>query len=247
MFDRAGKTPREQRKGRLMGVVSGLASRALRLISQRRWSGDEPAEGLTWGSLMTGDSLWDLYEKYREFSSHDKIFEIGPGYGRLLKTALDRKIPFHSYTALELSKSRVDRLHREFDLKNVYFIQGDVDTWVDSSKFDVVICSSTFEHLYPDCQTALRNVHQHLAPEGCVFIDFIGQTRRQILGHFGVNVPRKILYFEPSGTYIRIYRQDELAILFGECGFMVRAIETCTLGAGSRGPVNRLLVVAGRA
>jgi hypothetical protein len=45
MFGEAGKSPRESRKGRFMRVFPGLASRALRLISQRRWSGDEPAEG----------------------------------------------------------------------------------------------------------------------------------------------------------------------------------------------------------
>jgi 16S rRNA A1518/A1519 N6-dimethyltransferase RsmA/KsgA/DIM1 with predicted DNA glycosylase/AP lyase activity len=67
---------------------------------------------------MTGDSLWALYERYRQFTPNDKILEIGPGYGRLLKTALDRKIPFQSYAALELS-NRVDRLRREFDLENV--------------------------------------------------------------------------------------------------------------------------------
>ena len=225
----------------------GLASRALRITSQRRWSGDEPATGLTWGSLMTGDSLWALCQKYREFSSHDKIFEIGPGYGRLLKTALDRKLPFHSYTALELSKSRVDRLRREFDLKNVHFIQGDVDTWTSSSTFDVVICSSTFEHLYPDCRNALRKIHEYLDSEGSAFIDFIGNTRKQIFGNFGINLPRKIVYFEPNGTYIRVYPREQLFELFIECGSRVRAIETCTLGEGNRGPVNRLVVVAGRA
>jgi len=30
----------------------GLPGQALRITSQRRWSGDEPAAGLTWGSLM---------------------------------------------------------------------------------------------------------------------------------------------------------------------------------------------------
>jgi 2-polyprenyl-3-methyl-5-hydroxy-6-metoxy-1,4-benzoquinol methylase len=230
-----------------MRSFPGLVSRALRVISQRRWSGDEPAAGLTWGRLMTGDSLWVLYEKYREFSSHDKIFEIGPGYGRLLKTALDRGIPFDSYTALELSKSRVEQLHREFDLKNVRFIQGDVDAWTDSSRFDVVICSSTFEHLYPDCRKALRNVHQYLAPRGCAFIDFIGDTRRTIFGNFGINLPRKIVYFEPNGTYIRVYSREELLRLFAECHFTVRAIEVCNIGEGNRGLVKRLVVVAERA
>jgi SAM-dependent methyltransferase len=224
----------------------GLANQALRGISQKRWSGDEPAAGLTWGSLMTGDSLWVLYEKYREFSSRDKIFEIGPGYGRLLRTALERKIPFHSYTGLELSQSRVDRLRREFPFENFQFVQGDVDTWTTSSRFDVVICSSTFEQLYPDCRTALRNVHQYLSADGSAFIDFIENTRRHIFRNLGINLPKKIVYFEPDGTYIKIYPKSAFSPLFAECGFTVRAIETCTLGKGNHGPVNRLVVIAGR-
>jgi hypothetical protein len=58
----------------------GLVNQAQRGISQKRWSSDEPAAGLTWGSLMTGDSL---------------------------------------------------------------FVQGDVDIRTTSSRFNVVICSST--------------------------------------------------------------------------------------------------------
>jgi SAM-dependent methyltransferase len=230
-----------------MRTFLGLKSRALSIISQRRWSSDEPAAGLTWGSLMTGDSLWVLYQKYREFSTDDKIFEIGPGYGRLLKTALERRIPFHSYTALELSKSRVDRLRCEFHLKNVHFIHGDVDTWTSSSSFDVVICSSTFEHLYPDCRKALKNIREYFTARGSVFIDFIGSTRRQIFGNFGISLPKKIGYFEPDGTYIRVYPKDQLFQLFTECGFRAQVIETCTLGKGNRGPVHRFVVVAGRA
>src|SRR5690348_14405723 len=103
-----------------MRTFPGLTSRVLRAVSQKRWSSDEPAPGLTWGSLMTADSLWALYQKHHEFKAHDKILEIGPGYGRLLRTALEYRIPFQSYTAIELSKSRVDRLCHEFDLANVH-------------------------------------------------------------------------------------------------------------------------------
>src|SRR5205823_4510329 len=127
-------------------------------ISQKRWSGDEPVAGLTWGNMMTGDSLWLVYQKYRQFTSDDKILEIGPGYGRLLKTALQHKIPFHSYTGIELSMSRVERLNDEYADQNIHFVQGDVETWTGASEFTVVICSSTFEHLYPDCRKALLNL-----------------------------------------------------------------------------------------
>ena len=59
--------------------------------SQRRWRSDEIAPHLTWDRLMTGDSLWDLYQRRHDFNARDRILEIGPGYGRLLKTALERE------------------------------------------------------------------------------------------------------------------------------------------------------------
>ena len=192
---------------------------------------------------MTGDSLWSLYEKYQPFAPNVKILEIGPGYGRLLKTALKRKIPFESYTALELSEARVDRLRLEFDLSKIRIIQGNIDTWKHPCTFDVVICSSTFEHLFPNCRQALTTVYHHLAPTGVVFIDFIGNLQWKVFR----NLTWKFVYFEPNGTYVRVYPKEELAKLFAEHGFMVRAIDTCVLGKGRRGPVSRLVVVAARA
>src|ERR1700724_3925539 len=117
--------------------------------SQRRSSGDEPPAELTWGRIMNGDSLWALFQEYRPFSANDRILETGPGYGRLLRTALERNVQFRSYTGLELSKARVDRLHQEFDLDTVDFVAADIDTWTSTDRFDLVICSSTFEHLHP--------------------------------------------------------------------------------------------------
>jgi SAM-dependent methyltransferase len=242
-------------KGSLMMSFLRSGSKAFRIISQKRWYGDEPPEGLTWGRVMTGDSLWDLYERYHRFTSEDKILEIGPGYGRLLKTALARNIPFHSYTGLELSKARVNRLRCEFDQANVNFIDGDIDIWRSELKFNIVICSSTFEHLYPDCRAALHNIYNHLAPDANIFIDFIGNIPRKI---FGIDLPSltsdlirrmktSLRWFEPSGTYIRIYSTHELLRIFGECGYAVRSIDPCTLGNGVRGRVNRLVVIAQQA
>lgn len=201
-------------------------------ISQIRWRGDEAATGLTWGRLMTGDSLWDLYQRMRTFASSDRILEIGPGYGRLLKTAMARRVPFASYTALELSESRVAQLRGDFAISGVEFIQGDVDTWLGAPLFDVVICSSTFEHLHPDCRTALKNVRRQLADQGQVFIDFIYRERSSAS-------------FEDNGTYVRIYCRDELSEIFAECGYRVQAIETCALGEDALGrPVIRFVVAA---
>ena len=212
-------------------ILSSIDDPVAHSVSQIRWRGDEAAPGLTWGNLMTGDQLWDLYQKYRKFTTSDRVLEIGPGYGRLLKTATDRRIPFASYTGLDLSEARIDRLRNEFAIRNGQFVLGDIDTWTGDTLFDVVLCSATFEHLHPDCRTALRNIHRQLADHGQVFIDFIrGDTIMS--------------YFESSGTYMRVYPQDELAAIFCECRYRVCAIETCTFGQSAAGPLDRFLVVA---
>ena len=201
-------------------------------VSQRRWRADETPAGLTWGRLMAGDSLWDLYQSRRKFSANDKILEIGPGYGRILKTAIERKIPFASYTAIDLSRDRVAKLSREFRIANIEFVQSDIETWEGDQPYDVVLCSGTFEHLHPDCRIALKNIRRQLAASAEVFIDFIDGK--------GASCG-----FEPDGTYVRVYTQDEISSIFTECGFTVRVLENCRLGEGSAGPVHRLVVVAG--
>jgi SAM-dependent methyltransferase len=201
-------------------------------ISQQRWRRDEPAIDLTWGALMTGDSLWDHYYRYREFAARDRILEIGPGYGRLLKTAIERKIPFAEYIGLDLSEARVLRLREAFPLDRVRFAIGDINTWRDDRPFDVALCSATFEHLYPDCRKALTNLTRQLRPEGKVMIDFI-RTRRPLAG------------FEQDGTYVRSYPIDELRGIFADCGFSIVTIDTVVLGRSVAGkPVERFLVCA---
>ena len=157
--------------------------------------------------------------------------KIGPGYGRLLKTALERKTPFASYTGVELSAARVTALNEELGTDKIHFLVGDIDVWQGAHKFDVVICSSTFEHLYPDCRRAIKNICAQLLEGGIVFIDFI-------------RADRSYTGFEFYGTYIREYSQVELRSLFENGQFGKVTIRTCTLGEGDRGPVERFVVIA---
>jgi SAM-dependent methyltransferase len=201
--------------------------------SQNRWRGDEKPALLTWGAMMTADSLWDHYGRYRQFTKRDRVLEIGPGYGRILATALERGVPFSQFVAVDLSEARVRKLQDRFPHPNVRFVAGDVMLWRDDQLFDVIISSATFEHLYPDCQKALVNLRTQLHESGNLFVDFIKTERASAA-------------FEPeSGAYVRAYAVDELREMFTGGGFTVEAVDACTLGIGAHGlPVERFLVNA---
>jgi SAM-dependent methyltransferase len=201
-------------------------------VSQERWRREEPA-GLTWGAMLTADSLWDLYCRYRKFSTRDRILEIGAGYGRILDTAIDRRIPFAEFVGLDLSEDRVRKLRERFRLDTVRFAAGDAAVWRDGQPFDVILSSATFEHLYPDCRNALTNLRAQLGAGGQIMIDFIKTVKPSA-------------EFEPdTGAYVRAYTREELREFFEDCGLTVDSLETCSLGIGAHGkPIERFLVTA---
>jgi SAM-dependent methyltransferase len=213
--------------------TSHAATPAAARLSQERWRGDEPPAGLTWGRIMTGDSLWDIYQRARRFQGADRIVEFGPGYGRLIRTAIERKIPFASFVGVDLSQTRVAQLKAEFGSDpRCTFVRGDVNTWTADGQIDAVLCSSTFEHLYPDCRQALLNLRKQLAKGALVFIDFIKSDRND-------------RGFDPDGrTYVCFYPVDKLSLLFSDCGYVVQKVEECRLGIGANGPIDRLVVIA---
>ena len=64
-----------------------------------------------------------------------------------------------------------------------------------------------------------------------VFIDFIRADRNEA-------------GFEPDGTYVRTYSQEELRNLFESSSLGDLTIEPCTLGEGDDGMVERFVVIA---
>jgi SAM-dependent methyltransferase len=201
-------------------------------LSQSRWKGDEPETGLTWGAMMDGRSLWKIYSRAHLFRNSDKVLEVGPGYGRVLKTALDNGVPFRSYIGVDLSQARVAKLSEQFSDARVKFLVGDIGDWSWHEPFDVVICSATFEHLYPDCEKALSNIRQQAASGAALFIDFIHSHTSHAV-------------FEPNGTFIRWYNERELQSIFCKCGYRVLDIVSCVLGIAADGSkIRRNVVIA---
>jgi SAM-dependent methyltransferase len=209
-------------------------------VSQFRWKADEEDALLTWGTRMTGDSFIDAVAKHHPFSAADRLLEVGPGFGRLLLTIQERRLPFATYLGLELSPARVEKLTRKFASPVTRFLAGDVMADTLDFQCDVVLCSSTFEHLYPSIEAALRNLYRMCRAGAKLFIDFIWNE-----GDDGLSISRS--YFEFTSAFIRIYSRAELEAQFPAAGFRVLAIESIVLGRDHLGKdVRRALVVADR-
>lgn len=219
-------------------AARAVAEADLLELSQVRWKGDEEEHRLTWGSVMTGDTFVDVVEHHHPLTAGDVVLEIGPGYGRLLRTLQERRLPFARYVGLELSGARVERLMQRFGGPTVAFVQGDVLAGPPPVQPTLVLCSSTFEHLFPSMAKALRHLRAVTTPAATLCIDFIMSE-----GDDDLRVSRA--YFENTSAYIRIYARAELERFFAEAGFRVVAIEPLVLGRDHAGrDVRRALVVA---
>jgi phospholipid N-methyltransferase len=216
--------------------VDGASREQLFSLSQERWKGNEEAPHLTWGRIFTGDSFIDALERQYQFSPDHHICEIGPGYGRLLKTILERKLPFRKYSALELSADRAASLAQTFPANNIQFLNADAITARLPERADLVICSATFEHLFPDFTAALTNlVANNLNPGGRLAIDYVQKDPAMDTRSQG---------FERSKAFVRIYPAKELRQLYKKCGLPDVRLESIVLGEAAFGAVSRIFVFA---
>jgi SAM-dependent methyltransferase len=220
-------------------TIDGTAQANLLGLSQSRWR-EQDEDQVEAASTLTGDAFLDAVQEHHTFSGSETILEVGPGLGRLLSTLLQRRLPFGEYWGLELSAARVQRLKRRFQQPGVRFIQADVMTEPLGVRADVVICSSTFEHLFPSMTKALQNLRAMTSPGAKLFIDFAVNDRDD-------DLQTSRAYFESSTAYIRIYTRSELESLFIQEGYSVRAIAVIVLGKDrSDKQVRRALVAATR-
>jgi hypothetical protein len=122
------------------------------------------------------------------------------GYERLIKTILEKQLPFSKYDGLELSSERVERLRRKLTDPRINFIQGDVMKSTYNAQYNLVLCSATFEHLFPDFSIALSNIARHLVKNAYLFIDFIMEDD---------NLSIEFANFEKMGdAFVRIYSKN---------------------------------------
>ena len=179
--------------------------------SRIRWCQTGPDTHLTWRREVTGDNFISRVSSYNVFSNERTILEIGPGYGRLLKTCLQQQIRFKSYVGVDISPQNVKYLRENFPSAAVHFVHGDIENVSFDARFDVVVSSLTFKHLFPSFEKVLRNVANYVNPGGMVFFDLVEGNGSS---------------WENDGvTYIRYYTRPEILEILGNVSLELVAFD----------------------
>jgi SAM-dependent methyltransferase len=195
--------------------------------ARARWLRAHPGPDLTWGRALDGGDFVAKAGGHGAFGSDRVLLEIGPGYGRILRSCLEAGAPFGRYIGLDLSADNVDHLRQAFADPRVDFVTGDVETADLEVEVDTVLSSLTFKHLYPSFEPALANLARQLSARGLVVFDLIEGRGR---------------YFEPDEiTYIREYGRLEVEAIVDRAGLRLVGFDEVVHDPEHR----RLLVVAG--
>jgi SAM-dependent methyltransferase len=179
--------------------------------SRTRWRETEPQFGLTWGRDISGDNFISKVSSYDAFSLEKTILEIGPGYGRLLTACQQQKIPFKKYVGADISIKNIKYLQEKFPDTNIDFIHGDAEAIKFDERFDLVLSSLTFKHLFPDFKKVLYNILNYVNPNGMFFFDLIEGNKR---------------YFQYDGvTYLRFYLKVEIQKILNDVSLELVAFD----------------------
>ena len=200
---------------------------ALREQSKTRWVRATPDAALTWGVELTGTAFVAKAGGYGAFGPGKDVLEIGPGYGRLLKAVLAAGQPFRSYTAVDISTQNLDYLRGAFPQPNVRFVHGDVETVALDGRYDAVLSSLTFKHLYPTFGRALAHLATFVRGGGRFCFDLLEGEVQPYFEHGGLN-------------FLRYYTRPEVERLLAAAGLKLVAFDEVEHDPEHR----RLLVVA---
>lgn len=227
----------------LLAHVASLASLIISVVapqdsmrerSQRRWRMARPDKGLTLGTHLSGDDFIARMTEHVHFDADKSLIEIGPGYGRLLQSILEMKVPFRSYIGLDISPINVQWLESQFGSERIRFVLGDAETADLKCSADTVFSSLTFQHFYPDFRRTLINVQRHILPHGLLVFDLIERSRFWPKG-----------FFEPYTcwtSYVRSYNRPNVREILKSTGFELVVFDTVRHAPGCI----RLLIVARR-
>lgn len=146
-----------------------------------RWARAEPDNNLTWGRRLTGDAFIRAVRAHYGFSPKTTVLEIGPGYGRLLRSLLDQQVPFGRYYGVDLSLRNRDWLAQQFADSRVTFLHANAESVVLPERWDVAISSLTMKHMYPNFEKVLAHLAVQANPSAKFVFDLIEATPLQLM------------------------------------------------------------------
>jgi SAM-dependent methyltransferase len=194
--------------------------------SKVRWRDAPTNEGLTWGMELSGEPLIELAGRHELFGPDRTVVEVGPGYGRFLRAALEAGAEFRRYVGLDISAQHVAVLSSRFEDPRVEFRNADVEEADLGEPVDAIVSFLTFKHLHPSFERAVANLGAQLSPDGRLVFDLIEGSRR---------------YFQADGsTYVREYGRDEARELVERAGLELVGFDSVVHAPGWE----RLVVVA---
>jgi 2-polyprenyl-3-methyl-5-hydroxy-6-metoxy-1,4-benzoquinol methylase len=193
--------------------------------ARKRWVQAKPDLHLTWRKQISGDAFIKQVLRYTTIQPGKNILEIGPGWGRLLKSILDQDLLFDNYYGVDISGENIDHLKRTFQAANIHFIQGNAEDLKLHTTFDIILSSLTFKHVYPSFEKLLTNVSQYLNKNGMVFFDVIEDD---------------LAFFDKDGTFIRCYTKPQIKDIIQRSNLDLVDFDTVIHAPG----YSRLLVVA---
>ena len=189
---------------------------------KERWINAAPDTHLTWGKKCEGEDTVNKIIKYYDITKESRILEVGPGYGRTLRSLL--RYPFKRYVGVDISKKIIDYLRYTYRDDRVDFIVGDIEDIKIDETFDIVISFVTLHHMYPDCSRALSNIRKLSSR---VIFDFPEGEE--------VRVEEKIF---PNGehekTFIHHYSKSKIAEILLKIGYNILVFDSVSHDYTSR-------------
>ncbi|MFM7216509.1 MAG: class I SAM-dependent methyltransferase [Bacteroidota bacterium] len=131
--------------------------RLLDLLLLRAWHVHKELRSLT-PSLLKGNSPV-------------QVLDAGAGFGQYTYW-INRNHPSWNILAIDVKEEQVADCNRFFSSigsSNVLFQVGDLTTFVDPEKYDLVVCVDVMEHIEPDVQV-FRNYHASMKKGGVLII-----------------------------------------------------------------------------
>lgn len=152
------------------------------------------------------------YEFAAQFVRNKNVLDIacGTGYGSKLLAEAGAL----SVVGVDISIELVDYAKSNYQLKNLSFVKGDICRFENKSKFDIIICFETIEHIQ-NYKAALKNLYGLLKKHGILFIS---SPNRLITSPYA-----KTIFDKPENPFhVREFTLKELQSELLSAGFLVR-------------------------